>query len=320
MIKKLTKSEIAGPLIVFVLFFLIASVSTPKFLSFSNLKNQIMQICVTAFLAIGATLVIITGGIDIACGASVALQTMIFAAAIKFLGLPLWGAMLLVLICAIVMGMLNGVLVSYAMIPPFIATLATQGIFRGISYMINKGSALNKLSDLAEKLFYTTLGGIPITLIYIIVFYGAAFYFLKYTQLGRQIYAVGGNSSAAKLTGINVKKVLLLTYTIAGFFTGLAAILYVCRMNSGSQNFGPGMEMTAIAAAVIGGTSMTGGRGNVISTFIGAATVLIVQNVLNLNSISTSVQQIANGIMIIFAVALDIWRPQIVSLINRKQK
>ncbi len=321
MLKKVTKSEIMGPLIAFAVIFLLATVTTPQFCTLANLRNQILQICVTAFLAIGATLVILTGGIDISCGAAVAMLTMTFAGMCKFWGLSVWTSMGITLICGIVMGLLNGVLVAYVHIPPFIATLATQGIFRGIAFMINGGSALNRLADVAEDIFYTKIFGvIPITLVYILVAYAAVYLFLKYSQLGRKIYAVGGNASAAKLSGIAVNRVLLFSYLLAGLFTAIAAILMACRLNSGSQTYGSGMEMSAIAAAVIGGASMVGGKGNIVSTFIGAATVLVVQNVLNLNSIPTSFQYIANGIMILIAVSLDIWRPQMGALLKKFKK
>jgi len=303
----------------FAVIFLLATVTTPQFCTLANLRNQILQICVTAFLAIGATLVILTGGIDISCGAAVAMLTMSFAGFCKFWGMSVWMSMALTLVCALLMGLLNGVLVATVRIPPFIATLATQGIFRGIAYMINGGSALNRLADVAEDVFYAKVFGfIPITLIYILIAYAAVYIFLKYSQTGRKIYAVGGNAAAAKLSGINVNNVLLVTYVLAGLFTGIAAILMACRLNSGSQTYGSGMEMSAIAAAVIGGASMSGGKGNIVSTFIGAATVLIVQNVLNLNSIPTSFQYIANGVMILIAVSLDIWRPQMAALFKKR--
>lgn len=317
--KEKVKSEAFGPLIAFAVIFVLATVTTKQFCTLDNLRNQILQICVTAFLAIGATLVILTGGIDISCGSAVALLTMSFAAMCKFWGLSVWTSMALTLLLSVAMGLFNGSLVAYVRIPPFIATLASQGIFRGFAFLINAGSALNRVSDVAEAIFYTKVFGfLPITLIYILVAYAAVFLFLKYGQLGRKIYAVGGNASAAKLSGINVNLVLLTAYVLAGLFTGIAAILMSCRLNSGSQTYGSGMEMSAIAAAVIGGSSMTGGKGNIFNTFIGAATVLVVQNVLNLNSIPTSFQYIANGVMILIAVSLDIWRAQAVSLFRRR--
>jgi ribose transport system permease protein len=315
--KKLFKSEIIGPLAAFLIIFIIASISTPRFFDAQNISNQIMQVCVTAFLAIGATLVILTGGIDISCGAAVALQTIVMATLVKFMNVSVGAAIVIVILLGVFMGFYNGVLVAYLRIPPFITTLASMGIFRGISFMFNNGAPLQSISPVVETIFYTKVLGIPITLLYILVFYGAAFIFLKYSQTGRKIYAIGGNMAASRLSGINVNRVLVIAYSLAGFFTGIASVLMACRLNSGSQNYGPGMEMSAIAAAVIGGTSMTGGKGSVISTFIGAMTVLIVQNMLNLNSVQTAVQQVAIGIIIMLAVILDIWRPQMESALKK---
>ncbi|HWQ74743.1 MAG TPA: ABC transporter permease, partial [Syntrophomonas sp.] len=312
--------DIIGPLSAFVIIFLIASVTTPRFFDAGNIHNLILQVCVTAFLAIGATLVILTGGIDISSGSAIALQTMVLATMVKFMNVPVWQAIILVIILATIMGLYNGALVAYLRIPAFIATLASQAIFRGIAFLFNNGSPLQSISPEVEPIFYTKIGFVPITFFYIFVFYTAAFTLLKYTQLGRKIYAVGGNESAARLSGINVKSVLLVTYAMAGFFTGIAAVLMACRLNSGSQNYGPGMEMTAIAAAVIGGTSMIGGKGNVVSTFIGAMIVLIVQNVLNLNSVPTSVQQVVLGIIIMLAVVLDVWRSQLSKIFIKTSK
>ena len=315
--KKILKSEIIGPFIAFLVVFLLACISTERFLVLSNLRNLVLQICVTAFLAVGATFVILTGGIDISCGSAVALQTMLFATMIKSWGLSVWAGVVLLVFVGVIMGAFNGFLVSYLKIPAFIATLSSQSMFRGLSYMINNGSALQSLSTDTEKIFYTTVFGLPITLIYIVVFFALAHIFLTYTRSGRKIYAVGGNMEAAQLSGIHVKHTLMLTYSLAGLCTGIAAVLYACRLNSGSQNFGPGMEMSAIAAAVIGGTSMTGGKGKVVATLIGAGTVLIVQNVLNLNSISTAIQQVVNGMMILLAVLLDVWRAPIGRIFGR---
>ena len=318
--KKIFKSEIIGSLAAFLIIFIIASISTPRFFDAQNLSNQIMQVCVTAFLAIGATLVILTGGIDISCGSAVALQTMVMATLVKEFHFSIGATIVLVIILATIMGVYNGLLIAYLRIPPFIATLASQGIFRGISFMFNNGAPMQSISKAVESIFYTKVLGIPITLFYILFFYAAAFIFLKYSQTGRKIYAVGGNMAAARLSGINVNRVLVVTYALAGFFTGIASVLMACRLNSGSQNYGPGMEMTAIAAAVIGGASMTGGKGSVISTFIGAMTVLVVQNVLNLNSIQTAVQQVVIGVIIMLAVILDIWRPQMASALRKIRK
>lgn len=152
---------------------------------------------------------------------------------------------------------------------------------------------------------------------YIILFYAAAAIFMKYTEAGREIYAVGGNAAAARFSGINVKRVTMLTFVIAGMMAGVASVLMTARLNSGSPNYGVGMELSAIAAAVIGGASLSGGHGNIISTLFGALTIVIVQNALNLHSVPTSVQNIIIGFIIMLAVFIDMWRTEIGTLFSR---
>ena len=307
-IKGFFRSAFIGPLAALMLIFIIASITTENFFAIGNITNQLMQVCVVSLVSIGATLIIISGGIDISSGAAISLNTMIMAVAIKSLHFPIWLSILLVICLGTILGLLNGVLIAYFMIPPFITTLASQGIFRGFSYMLNNGAPLQSLSDDLTYLFYGKILGIPIVIYYILFFYVVIYIFLKYTRTGRQIYAVGGNASAARLSGINVKKTLLLTYTLAGIITSFAAVVMACRLNSGSQSYGIGMEMYAIAAAVIGGASLAGGKGNIGCTFIGAMIMVVVQNTLNLRGIPVAVQQIVTGMIIAMAVFVDIWR------------
>lgn len=316
-ISKLFKSSIVGPLAAFIIIFIISAVASPRFLDANNLSNLILQVSVVSIVSIGATLVILTGGIDISSGSAIALLTMLTAVFIKNFHMPIWAAMVAVIIIGTIMGIYNGVLVAYLRIPAFIATLASMGIFRGFSFMMNNGAPLQSISDDLEPIFYGRIFGLPIVLIYILIFYVFAHIFMKYTQTGRRIYAIGGNSVASRLSGIHVKKVTLTTYAFAGLFASFAAILMACRLNSGSQNYGVGMEMSAIAATVIGGVSLAGGKGNVVCTFIGALTIVVVQNILNLNAVQTAVQQIAIGIIIMLAVFIDMWRSDFSAFISR---
>ncbi len=306
--KKILKSEVIGPLMAFIFIFIIASVTTPRFLMLSNLSNQVLQVCIVSIVAIGATLIILTGGIDISPGAAIALETMLIASFIKNFNFNILTTFVLILIIGFILGAYNGFLVAFLRIPAFIATLASQGIFRGLAYLMNNGSPIQSLSPQLQNLFYGKLAGIPYPLFYVLILYAIFYFFMKYSQTGRRIYAIGGNSSASMLSGINVKKVMVVTYALAGMLTAIAAFMYSARLNSGSQNFGPGMEMDAIAAAVIGGVSLAGGKGNIIATFIGSATIVIVSNMLNLNAVPTAVQQIAIGGIIMIAVIIDMWR------------
>ncbi len=314
------ESTIVAPLAALILVSIIVALTTDRFLDPVNLKNIFLQVSTVALMAIGSTLVILTGGIDLSPGSMIALLTMILSISIKFLGLPVWLALVMIILSGGVLGSVNGLLATYLRIPAFIATLATMSIYRGLAFMFNNGSPVFSVSPQLEALFYGSIFGIPVTLIYVLVFFTGAFVFMKYTKLGREIYAVGGNINASKLSGINVNRVRLITFVIAGAMASVSAVLMTARLNSGSANYGAGMEMSAIAATVVGGTSLAGGHGNVVSTLLGALTIVVVQNALNLHAVPTSLQNIIIGIIIILAVAIDMWRDEIQYIFKKRQK
>jgi ribose transport system permease protein len=209
------------------------------------------------------------------------------------------------------LGVVNGVLAAYLRIPAFITTLATLSAFRGVAFMFNNGSPIFSVSPSIEMIFYGKIAGIPLPLFYVVALYALAYWFLRYTALGRAFYAVGGNANAARLSGINVKLTQLAAFLIAGLTAAIGAVLMTARLNSGSPNYGVGMELSAIAAAVIGGASLSGGRGHIVNTVIGAMTIVIVQNALNLNADSTAAQNVIIGAIIVLAVGIDMWRTEI---------
>jgi len=159
--------------------------------------------------------------------------------------------------------------------------------------------------------------GVPFVLFYVIIFFALAAFIMNYTELGRQMVAVGGNPNAARFSGINVKRITMLSFVLAGVMAGIGSVLMAARLNSGSPNYGVGMELSAIAAAVIGGTSLSGGKGNVISTLFGALTITIVQNGLNLHAVETSVQGVVIGLIIMLAVFIDMWRVEMWAALSR---
>jgi ribose transport system permease protein len=226
-------------------------------------------------------------------------------------------AILFVLLIGIGLGLLNGVLTAYVRIPSFIVTLAGLSMFRGLAFMFNNGSPVFQVSPLLEPIFYGTLVGVPLPLFYLIALYAIAFWFLRWTAVGRSIYAVGGNPNAARLSGIDVRRIQLIAFTLAGLTAAMGAILMAARLNSGSPNYGVGLELSAIAAAVIGGASLAGGRGNILNTVIGAMTIVIVQNGLNLNAVPTSAQNVITGAIILLAVGIDMWRSEVGRLAAR---
>ncbi len=312
----LLRSPIIAPLAALLIVTAIAALTTPRFLDTGNLSNLALQVSIVAIVAIGSTFVILIAGIDLSPGSAIALLTMIFAISVKFQGIPLPIAILLTIALGAGLGAFNGFLTAYLRIPAFITTLAALSAFRGMAFLFNNGSPVFSVHDALEGIFYGTFLGLPLPLYYLIVLYAAAWYVLRYTAFGRAVYAVGGNPNAAELSGLKVRRIQFFAFMIAGAMAGIGAVLMAARLNSGSPNYGVGLELSAIAAAVIGGASLAGGRGNIINTLIGALTIVIVQNALNLNAVPTSVQTIVLGAIIVTAVGLDMWRNEIGNVLH----
>ncbi|MCF1711138.1 ABC transporter permease [Tabrizicola sp. J26] len=309
--KRFLDAQLLGPLAAMGLVTLVVALSTDRFLDPGNLSNLALQVSIVSLVAIGATIVIFAGGIDLSSGSMVALLTMVLATLVKTAGLPLWPTLLGVLVLGTLLGALNGVLTAFLRIPSFIVTLAGLIAYRGLALMFNAGSPIFSLDPNLEPIFYGSFLGIPLPFYYVVLFYGAATVMMINTRLGREIYAVGGNPAAAKLSGINVRRVQTWAFCIAGFMTAVGAILMSARLNSGSPNYGQTLELQAIAAAVVGGASLAGGRGNILSTLVGALTIVIVQNGLNLNAAPSAVQNVILGLIILVAVGVDMWRSEI---------
>ncbi|HVP18386.1 MAG TPA: ABC transporter permease [Spirochaetia bacterium] len=317
MARKVTSSSIVGPVVATAVVTLLVGLTTDRFFMVENLRNLALQVSIVSLVGIGSTLVIISGGIDLSPGSAIALLTMILASFLKFLHIPLGLAVLATVLIGAGLGLWNGVLTSYLRIPAFITTVASLSIFRGFAFMFNLGSPIFSISDSLTQVFYNTIGGIPYVLFYVLAFFAVAAFVMNYTELGRRMYAVGGNANAARYSGINVKRVVMLSFVLAGVMAGFGSILMAARLNSGSPNYGVGMELSAIAAAVIGGASLQGGKGNVVSTLFGALTITIVQNGLNLHAVETSVQGVVIGLIIMLAVFIDMWRVEMWSGVSR---
>jgi len=309
--KRLLASPFAGPFIALVVVATAVALTTQRFLEGGNLSNLVLQVSIIAVVAVGSSFVIFTGGIDLSPGSMIALLTMVFAMVVKMGGLSLALGVVVVLLLGVLLGLVNGVLTAYLRIPSFITTLAALSAFRGLAFMFNKGSPIFSLSPHLERLFYGKLLYVPLPLFYVVALYAVAFWFLRNTAPGRAIYAVGGSPAAARLSGIHVRRIQLLAFVVAGFTAALGSVLMAARLNSGSPNYGVGMELSAIAAAVIGGASLSGGRGNIVNTVLGALTIVAVQNGLNLNAVPTSAQNVVVGAIIVLAVGIDMWRAEI---------
>jgi ribose transport system permease protein len=315
--RKIFDVQLIGPAIALAIVSLVVGLTTHRFLDPGNLANLSLQVSIVAIVAIGSTFVIIGGGIDLSAGSMIALLSMILAVIVKFGQLPLWLGIPIVVMMGALIGGVNGIVSSYLRIPSFITTLAGLIAFRGAALLFNNGSPIFSVSSGLSPLFYGKFLGVPLPFYYIVVLFSAGALFAKYTRLGREIYAVGGNASAARLSGINVQLVQTFSFTIAGCMTAIGAALLAARLNSGSPNYGVTLELQAIAAAVVGGASLSGGRGNVLASLFGGLTIVVVQNALNLNAAPTSIQDITLGLIILMAVGIDMWRRELAAIFLR---
>jgi len=298
-----------------VLCIFLTIISKGVFLSGTNVTNVLLQTTINSIVAIGMTVVILTGGIDLSVGSIVGLtgifsgmlfQKMGFADTLLNAILCIVGGICIGLAC----GCINGLLISKAKLPAFIATLGTMSIARGFALAITGGRPITSVPFLTKFIGNGQIGFIKMPIIIMIVAYAIAWWMLRHTRLGRNIYATGGNIESARLSGINVNKTLLATYTISGFTAALSGIIYIGRMATAQTTAGEGYEMDAIAAVVIGGASMTGGQGRILGTLIGALFITVIKNGLSLLNVNTHIQQIVTGLVIVFAVMSDTLRKQ----------
>ena len=321
-LSRILQSDYVGPLGALLIISAFIALTTPNFLDLQNFRNISLQVAVLSIVAIGSTVVILAGGIDLSPGSMIAVLTMVLAVLVKLQGVNLWLAIPLTLVAGGLLGAFNGALVAYLRIPAFIVPLATLAGYKGLALTIGPGAPVFQLSEELRTVCYgtTPFFGLPLPFVYVVVLYAFFVILLEHMKLGREIYAIGGNDSAAKLSGINVSFVRFLTFVIAGAVTAVGAILLAARLNSGSPNYGDGVELQAIAAAVVGGTSLYGGRGRIVNTLIGALIIIVVQNGLNLNAVSTSMQNLTIGAIIVIAVGLDVWGRSIREWIRRPSR
>jgi ribose transport system permease protein len=295
----------AGALIVVFVFLSIAS---PVFLSTDNLFNIGAQTAVVAVIAIGMTLVIITAGIDLSVGSVAALSGVIGVMMMVDLGLAWPLAVLGGTLVGAVAGLVNGLLVSVAGLAPFIATLGMLTVARGLVYIITNATAVFGAPDAFRLLGQGVIGPIPIPILVILLVAVAGYIVLSRTRLGRYAYAMGSNLEAARLSGIPIRRYLTSVYVISGALAGFGGMIAASRVNSGQPNFGIGLELDVIAAAVIGGASLFGGQGTILGTLIGAFLIALIRNGAVLLDISTFYQQVIIGVVIWLAVLWDQYR------------
>ncbi|GAA0097009.1 ribose ABC transporter permease [Clostridium perfringens] len=286
-------------LIGLVLLCIVITIVTPNFLSVSNITNVFTQVSVNAIIAIGMTFVILTGGIDLSVGSTLAISGAVGASIVKSTG-NVFLAIIVAAVIGIAVGLINGLLVSKGKLQAFIVTLATMTIFRGATLVFTDGTPISKLPEAFVKIGNGKLGFMPIPVIITIIIAIIAVYALSQTRFGRYLYALGGNEDASRLSGINTDKIKTLVYVVSGFASAIAGVIITSRIGSASPNAGTGFELDAIAAVVIGGTSLAGGEGTITGTLIG-----VLNNGLNLMNVSPFYQSIVKGLVILIAVLLD---------------
>lgn len=303
-----------GILMVLLLLLVLMSIFAPNFNRVDNLLNIARSISVNAILAAGLTFVILTGGIDLSVGSIVAVSGVVAVIA-AIAGVPAPAAVLIGMAVGGACGLVNGVLTAYLALAPFIVTLGTMTFLRGLAYTITNGQPIVS-SDLNFKdLGNGYLLGIPVPVIAMILVFAVAWFVLERTRYGRHVYAVGGNAQAARLAGVQVNRVILSVYVVAGICAGLAGVIFSARVISAQPTAGTGYELDAIAAVVLGGTSLVGGRGRIVGTLIGAVILGVLTTGLILLNVQFFTQLLIKGVVIILAVAIDSLkqRPELLS-------
>ncbi|MEE0697753.1 MAG: ABC transporter permease [Oscillospiraceae bacterium] len=289
-----------GVLVVFVLLFAVSCMLSDRFLQTSNLFNILRQISMFGILSVGMTFVIVSGGIDLSVGSIIALVCVITANMVNDHGII--PAILVALLVGALVGLINGVGIAYGKLQPFIMTPGTMYMASGAASIYTNGTPISikgNFSKIGNSMLFNT---IPLPAIYFIVILIAAYLVMRNTRFGRHVYSIGSNKEATRLAGVDVKKVTLSVYILSGVLAAVTGIIFAAQMASGSPVAGEGYEMNAITAAVVGGTSMSGGKGNLLGTFLGAVIMGILSNIMNLCGVSSYWQTVLTGLILVVAI------------------
>jgi ribose transport system permease protein len=293
-----------GSIVMLAVLVVLMSFTSKEFLSVQNLTNVVRQVSVFAIIGTGMTFVIITAGIDLSVGSLLALTSCVAMTVIDETGMDYLGVLVGLVVGALA-GAANGTVIARFKVPPFIATLAGLTVYRGGSLVITNGLPIIKLEGSFRFIGSGMIWGIPVPVIIMIIVVVVMQIVLSRTAFGAYVYAVGGNEEAARLSGIKVRWIKFWTYVLCGFLAGLSGMILMARLSSAQPAVGEGFELDAIAAVVLGGTSLMGGRGAVWSTLIGALVIGILNNGMNLMGVHTHYQLVAKGVLIVLAVLLD---------------
>lgn len=301
-LRRVNRNRVLFPLFSLIFLVTVASLISPHFLTHINIRNVLSQVSVIAVVTAGVATVILTGGIDLSVGAVLAIGGAVTAALMEWHGLPVGIAVLGGLGVGLVAGFLNGAMVVWMKIPSFIATLAMMAIARGGTLVLTGGRPISGFPSLFRDIA-GRIGGFPLLFLIALGIYVFWHLVLSRTRFGRYIYAVGGGDIAAHFVGINIRKVRLFAFMFSGFCAALAGIMFTARLNALTPLAGQGYELSAIAAAVLGGVSLIGGYGSLAGAFMGALIMTILRNILNLLRVPPFYQHIATGLILIVAAA-----------------
>lgn len=293
-----------GMLLIFAVFTFLCALRGIDFLTPTNISNIVVQSAITAVISIGASVVILSGGIDLSVGSVAAFVGMLMAFFVKS-GIPIGFACVIGIMAGIIIGLINGLGISYAKIPALIMTLGMMSIARGGALAVNDGKPIANFPAELGLIANSTIFGIPIFVIYVLVFYAVMVMVMSKSKFGRHVYAIGGNEKAAVLSGVKVKSVSLAAYCIGGMFSAIGGVFLLSRLMYATPNAGSGYEMDAIASTVIGGIALSGGSGKLINTLVGALILSTLKAGLQMLNVPYSVQQMTTGLVIIIAVYFD---------------
>lgn len=293
--------------IALIILMAVITIINSNFLTANNLLNLLLQVTSNALIAFGMTFVILTGGIDLSVGSILALSSALTAGLLGS-GMTVTLAILSSLILGCILGMMNGLLISYGKLAPFIVTLATMTIFRGATLVYTNGNPITK--GLSDTFLFQFLGqgyivGIPFPVIIMFIVFIVLYVLLHKTAFGKSVYAIGGNEKAAYISGVKLNKVKIIIYSISGMMASISGLIITSRLSSAQPTAGASYEMDAIAAVVLGGTSLSGGKGRILGTLIGALIIGVLNNGLNIIGVSAFWQQVVKGVVILIAVLID---------------
>ena len=304
MLKKVLEIREIGVLCALVIMVALLGIFADSFFTSSNFLTILRTISTNGIIAVGMTFVILTGGIDLSVGSVLALSGAFAAYTFNATDSSVAAAMVC-LICGLVFGLFNGVLISFFHVPAFIQTLVTMTAARGIVYIFCDGTPINGVGDFIGTIGRGRLGPVPVPVILTVIVFLIGWFLLNKTTLGRYVYAIGGNEECTKLSGVSVRKYKMMPYVISGLTTAIAALILCGRLNSAQPSMGDKFEMDAIAAVVVGGTSLAGGSGTMVGTLIGALIIGVLMNGMNMLGVDSYAQYVVKGAVILLAVLLE---------------